>query len=452
MRLCDALQISRGDIVSLVGAGGKTTTMYRLARELSDDGWRVVTTTTTMIYPPLQEQSQALIVEPDPGEALSRVERALRAGQTVTLASERLEAQGKLRGLDPDLLPALGKLGDVVIVEADGAKGRSLKAPAAYEPVVPLATTVLVPVVGADAVGCTLDEVIAHRPELVASLTEHAQGEVITAAGIARLLVHPQGGLKGAPSSARVIPLLNKTEDPETVASGRETADLVLHNLRIERVLLGTAQSEAPILECWRRVSAIVLAAGAATRFGRPKQLLPLEGRPLIKHVLGQVQGSAVFETIVVLGHAADRIAPHIPAGCRSVHNHGWRQGMSSSIRAGLQAVSPAAQATLLILADQPRIQSEHIDRILLAYYGTTQSIVAPFHGGQRGTPVLFDRRHFPTLASQRGDVGGRQLIDQLPGELLPVELPTSDLFFDIDTPADYEQLLKHSGQPGEEP
>jgi molybdenum cofactor cytidylyltransferase len=404
-----------------------------------------------MIYPPSEEQSQALVVEHDPDEALHRVEDALRTGRTVTLAAGRLEAQGKLRGMDPNVLPALGKLADVVIVEADGAKGRSLKAPAAHEPVVPPATTVLVPVAGVDAVGHALDDGIAHRPDLVASLTGHARGKVITTSMVAGLLAHPQGGLKGAPSSARVIPLLNKVGDAQTLAVAREIAGRVLSDLRIERVLLGTVQSEEPIIECWRRVSAVVLAAGSATRFGRPKQLLPVAGTSLIEHVLQQLDDSGVFETIVVIGHAAERIAPHIPAWCRVVRNHDWRQGISSSIRAGLQAISPAAQATLLILADQPRIQSEHIDRILRAYYGTIQSIVAPFHRGRRGTPVLFDRHHFAALASLRGDLGGRQLIDRLPGELLPVELPTSDLFFDIDTPTDYEQLLKHSGEAGED-
>ncbi len=449
MRLCDAFQITRGDILSLVGAGGKTTTMYRLARELCDTGWRVVTTTTTMIYPPSHDQSPALIVESDPKVALHQVEDALHASGTATLAAERLQAEGKLRGIDPTLLPAIAKLADAVIVEADGARGRSLKAPAAYEPVVPAATTVLVPVVGIDAVGHPLDEETVHRPELVASLTEHALGDTISASLVARLLVHPQGALKAAPPAARITPLLNKVEDAQGLAIGREIADLVRSDLRIERVLLGAVQSGDPVVECWRRVSAVVLAAGSATRFGTPKQLLPLEGTTLIERVLHTLHASGVFETIVVLGHAADRIAPHIPAWCQVAYNRHWMEGISSSIRAGLEAVSPAAQAMLLVQADQPRLRSEHIERILRAYYGTTHSIVAPFHQGQRGTPVLFDQRHFAALAKLRGDVGGRQIIAELRGELLAVELPSADPFLDIDTPSDYERLLEDTGDTG---
>jgi molybdenum cofactor cytidylyltransferase len=329
MRLCDALQISRGDIVSLVGAGGKTTTMYRLARELSESGWRVVATTTTMIYPPSYEQSHTMIVEPDPDLALCRVEGALRARCAVTLAAGRLEAHGKLRGIDPNVVPALGKLADVVIVEADGARGRSLKAPATHEPVVPPATTVLVPVVGIDAVGHVLDGGIAHRPELVAALTGNALGEIITASLVTKLLVHPQGGLRGAPTAARVIPLLNKVHGASSLAIAREVAGHVRRDLRIDRVLLGAVQSEEPVVECWRRVSAIVLAAGSATRFGSPKQLLPVAGTTLIEHVLHTLQASGVFEIIVVLGYAAKRIAPHIPSWCQVAYNQSWTEGIS---------------------------------------------------------------------------------------------------------------------------
>ena len=449
MRLCDALQLRRGDIVSLVGAGGKTTAMYRLAQELSNDGWRVVTTTTTMIRSPAREQSKKLTVEADPDVALQRVEAALRAGGPITLVAERLEARGKLRGIDPGLLPALGKLADVVIVEADGARGRSLKAPAAHEPVVPPATTTLVPVVGIDAVGHALDDTIAHRAELVASLTDHTLGEAITTSLVARLLVHPQGAMKGAPLAARVMPLLNKVQDARSLATGREIADRIRSELRIERVLLGAVQSEEPVVECRRRVSAIVLAAGSATRFGRPKQLLPVAGRTMIEHILDTLHASGVFEIIVVLGHAAQHIAPYVPTWCQIAYNRDWTEGMSSSIRTGLRLVSPAAQAALLVLADQPRIRSEHIDQILQAYYGATRSVVVPFHRQQRGTPVLFDRAHFADLASLRGDVGGRQLIAQLPQKVLTVELPTAGLFLDIDTPTDYEQLLKHCDDTG---
>jgi molybdenum cofactor cytidylyltransferase len=449
MRLRDAIQVRRGDVVSLVGAGGKTTTMYRLARELADNGWRVVTTTTTMIYPPSQAQSQSLIVESDADVFVRQVENALRSGSIVTLAAERLPVEGKLRGIEPRVLPTLQQLADVVIVEADGARGRSLKAPARHEPVVPPTTTVLLPLVGVDAVGQPLDKAVAHRPQRVACLTGHALGETINTSLVVKLLVHPEGALKDAPPAARVMPLLNKVRSERSLAVGRQIADRLRSELRIERVLLGNVQSEDPVCESRRRVAAVVLAAGAATRFGRPKQLLAVAGTTLIERVLHQLHASGAFEIVVVLGHAAPRIASHIPPWCRVIVNQDWREGISASIRSGLQAISPAAQAVLLVPADQPHIQRQHVDQILQAYYGTTQSIVVPFHRGQRGTPALFDRRHFKALAGLRGDVGGRQLIARFPDDLLAVELPSARSFFDIDTPRDYQRLLNHTDDTG---
>jgi len=449
MRLCDAIHVRRGDIVSLVGAGGKTSAMYRLAGELWESGWRVVTTTTTMIYPPTRAQSQQLVVEADAGKALSQVADALGAGRATTLATRRLEAEGKLLGIGANLIPKLARLADVVIVEADGARARSLKAPADHEPVVPAATTVLIPVVGIDAVGHRIDEERVHRPELLARLTGHAAGDTISTSMVAKLLVSAEGALKRTPTTARVMPLLNKVEDQESLANAREIADKVRSDVRIDAVLIGSMQSPDPIAECQRRVSAIVLAAGGATRFGQPKQLLTLAGKTVIEHVLQALHDSSVFEIIVVLGHAAQHIAPHIPSYCGLTVNPDWQEGLSTSIRTGLQAVSPATHAALLVQADQPRIQSEDINRVLQAYYGTSRSIVVPFHRGQRGTPALFGRRHFEALAGLRGDVGGRQLIKRFPDEVLPVEFPSARAFTDIDTPADYQHLLNHCDDTG---
>jgi molybdenum cofactor cytidylyltransferase len=165
----------------------------------------------------------------------------------------------------------------------------------------------------------------------------------------------------------------------------------------------------------------------------------------MIEHALGAVMGTHVDEVIVVLGHAAAEIAPLIPAGCRTVFNRDWETGISSSIRAGLEAVHPRAEAVLFALADQPLLTSTALERMLRAYYGTSKGIVAPVYRGQRGAPALFDRRLFPALRSLRGDVGGREIIRQFPHEVLAVEMDMPEMFLDVDTESDYEELLKHA-------
>ena len=196
-------------------------------------------------------------------------------------------------------------------------------------------------------------------------------------------------------------------------------------------------------MECWRRVSAVVLAAGASTRFGLPKQLLPVAGTTMIEHILNIVVATQVDEVVVVLGHSATQVAKHIPPGCRTVLNKDWEAGISSSIRAGLAAIDHQAEAALFVLADQPQVTSAAIERILQAYYGSTKPIVAPVYHGQRGTPVLFDRRLFPALKALRGDVGGREVMARLADEIATVEMESPEMFLDIDTAADYHRFLE---------
>jgi molybdenum cofactor cytidylyltransferase len=361
----------------------------------------------------------------------------------VAVASQRVETENKLRGIDSSLVAGLAGLADAVIVEADGAKQRSLKAPAAHEPVIASETTLLIPVVGIDVIGQRLSEETAHRPDLVAEVTGQARGAIITASMLASLLVHPQGALKGAPDAARVAPLINKVHGSAALAAGREIARSIKGNAALDRVLLGAVAGDNPIAECWRPVSAVVLAAGASKRFGRPKLLLPVAGRTMIEHVLHVVSAAGVDEVVVVLGHSAARIAAHIPLGCRTVLNDDWKTGISSSVRAGLEAIDRRAKAALFVPADQPRITIEGIDRVLQAYYGSIQPIVVPVYRRRRGTPVLFDRRLFPALRALQGDVGGRQVLSYFSDEILAVEMQSPETFLDVDTPADYEEFLR---------
>lgn len=443
MRLSNAIGIRRGDVVAFVGGGGKTTAMFTLARELVAEGWRVLTTTTTMIAPPGPEAETCLLIASELNEARQQVELALPAGGHVTLAAEHLPDQNKLRGVPPEWIPDLASLVDAVLVEADGAKMKPFKAPAAHEPVMPVGASLLIPVVGIDAVGKSLNPETTHRPERIAALTGLPLGAAITPQVVAQVLTHADGALKGFRGD-RVVPLVNKVSSTEELVAAREIANLIMSSSAANRVLIG-AVAEGCVAENWRPVSAVVLAAGGSTRMGSPKLLLKVGGKAMLSRVLDTLTSLPLLEVTVVLGASGSQLLPHIPPTCKVVHNPRWREGLSSSLRLGLESIDPRAEAALFVLADQPLLRPETLLQLLYAYFGSEKGIVVPEHGGRRGTPVLFDRRHFPRLQQVRGDTGGREVIEQMPNDVLAVPVDSTDVLTDVDTMQDYRNLIQET-------
>ncbi len=440
MLLNKALGINRGDVVSFTGAGGKTTAMHRLAHELTVAGWRVVTTTTTMIS--AEERTEHTILEPHGSRLLQKARAALSAHQHITVVAGLTADEEKLIGVEPWLVGELAALPlvDAVIVEADGAKGRSLKAPAAHEPVIPASTSVVVPLAAVDALGQTLDAPTAHRPQLVARLIDGRLGQLIVPETIATVLSHPEGGLKNAPSQARVLPLLNKVATSQ-IRPAREIAQRVLRSSRVQRVLLSAVTEEDPVREVWGRVAAVVLAAGESRRFGSPKQFLPWGQKTLLQHVVDTVLASSVDTVVVVLGHEAERVGALLEdRAVTPLVNNEWRTGLSSSVKTGLCSLRPNDEACLFVLADQPNVSTHLIDAMLQTFRTTLASLVVPSHRGRRGNPVLFSRLLFPELLALDGDRGGREIIRRHQDDLEKVEVDTAATFLDIDTAADYQQ------------
>lgn len=190
-------------------------------------------------------------------------------------------------------------------------------------------------------------------------------------------------------------------------------------------------------------ITGIVLAAGRSARLGRPKQLLPLGGRPLLAHTLAHAAASGLDEIILVLGHEAATIAGAVgDHGQRTVVNSDFAAGQSTSLRAGLAALSPETEAVLFLLGDQPTVTPEVIDAILAAYRADPAPIVAPLYGGERGHPLLFDRGLIPELTHVTGDEGARAIVRAHAAEVLLVPVPGAAPPQDVDTEADYERLL----------
>ena len=214
--LSDLIILTASPLVAIIGAGGKTTTMYTLARELAQQGKRVITTTTTQIFYPEPGETDKMIIASETHNLLNATEEALRQYQRVTIAGTVLRTE-KLAGLEPEqLYELLVKSGaDVVIVEADGARHRMIKAPAEHEPVIPLQTNVALLLMSAEAINQPLSESIAHRPELVAKVTGINMGDNLSPAVIARLMTSEQGALKHIPDTATAYLLITHASDSQ---------------------------------------------------------------------------------------------------------------------------------------------------------------------------------------------------------------------------------------------
>jgi molybdenum cofactor cytidylyltransferase len=429
------------ELVALVGGGGKTSLMFALAAELPG---RTVITTTTRIFAAQMKRAPAIVY----AEELSPLPAALdEHGRCLVVG--RVEGD-KAFGVDPDL-PArlLARLEvDWVLVEADGSRMRPVKAPAGHEPVVPPETTLLVPVAGIDALEGPLDQV-AHRPERVREILDgdaaYAQGLVIedhlTPAGLARLLVHPEGGAKGAPPGARLVPFLNKIETEAQLAAAREAAAVALGEPRVARVVIGALHAEQPVREVARRVAAVVLAAGESSRMGRNKLHLPWGETTVLGRTLASIRAAAIHSTLLVSGHEPEPVrALAVAAGIPVVHNPDYRSGMLSSVQAAARRLALEIDALLVMLGDQPLVEPSVIDRLLRAYAASPQGLVAPAYRGVRGNPVLIDRRYFPELLQLSPEDAPRTLLQRHPEDVRLVEVNSEAILIDLDRPEDYER------------
>lgn len=217
-------------IVCLVGAGGKTSLMFQLARELSAQGKRVLTTTTTKIFRPEPRQSSLTVLSEDPLSWLEKHHSREKAGH-LTLAGKALD-RNKLQGFTPETIEHLWLTWhfDWILVEADGAAGRPIKAPAAHEPVIPKATCCVIAVLGLQGFGRPLSEEWCFRPHIFSELSGLGLGETMDPGSLLRVLTHEQGLLKGTPAQAERFLFLNQADDVRL----QERAHRFLHRLEEE--------------------------------------------------------------------------------------------------------------------------------------------------------------------------------------------------------------------------
>ena len=206
--------------------------------------------------------------------------------------------------------------------------------------------------------------------------------------------------------------------------------------------------------------AAVILAAGSSSRMGggRHKLMLSLDGRPVLARVMDASLSSRARPIVVVLGHQSAQVRSQIEQyttynDVALIENAQYQQGMSSSLRKGIQTllsndyknkqISYQVDSALILLGDQPLITPRIIDTLITLYRTTGKPIVAPLYKGKRGSPVLFDESLFPELIEVTGDEGGRTVLERHRDEVELIEIGNALANFDVDTWEAYEQVVQ---------
>lgn len=469
MKLSTALRLNASPKVAFVGAGGKTSGIFLLGRQLLDDPNPLtsvmISTTTHMGLFQSKYADHHIIV--DSWEKLIELQNDFPKGM-VLISGSPVEGKGlqftRINGIPAeDMLTLVNIHAIPLLIEADGSRMLPLKAPADYEPVIPEYVDMVVVLAGLSGLGKPLTSENVHRVERFAALSQLSTGETITPQALARVLKHPQGGLKNIPPQARRIVLFNQadTQELQSIAQGMAVSLLEdyhavviasLNNHSRNHGVGGELEalpadlnfpkdSEGGVISVHEQVAGIVLAAGEAKRFGQPKQLLIWQGQPLVRRATQTALDAGLSPVIVVTGAVDEPIREALQGlAVQIVHNGAWQEGQSTSVKTGLSALPENLGGCMILLADQPRVTT-HLLHALIELHATTLSpITAPQVEGQRANPVLFDRVTFNDLRRVTGDQGGRGLFSRFPTAWLPWQ--DSGVTLDIDTPADFQRLI----------
>ncbi len=244
LKLHGALGISAGDVVAFAGAGGKSSAILQVARELTASGMTVLTVPTTKMFLGEVERLGPLVTSEDPQELAGQVRATLSGENPSVVAGRARISKNRVDGVEPGAVEALAPLADVVLVEADGSRRRPIKGTASHEPVIPASATLVVAVGNVSALGSPVDEDHVHRPALFSELTGVGPGQSITARAFARALA--QGSLANVPKKAHTVALITGVEP------GRPMADASVIARELWRfgqgaVVLTSLPNDAPV-------------------------------------------------------------------------------------------------------------------------------------------------------------------------------------------------------------
>lgn len=444
LRLSRALRIDQPVAIAIVGAGGKTTSLFQLASELQG---RVVVTTTTHLGINQIAQADAHHVIESPGEIIPIL--AKEKARVILISGGNFK-QDRIKGPPRDVIAEIGNLVKKqichVLVEADGSRGLPIKAPADHEPPIPEWVNQVINIAGLQCIGRLVDSSTVHRPEQFLALSGAKPTDPIEFDDIMRVAINQKGGIKNIPTESKKTLLLNQADVYPQVLHIMQETPRRLWQEAYDQCIVGSIGSQQKVWRAFGKTAAVILAAGGSTRMGGTlKQLLAYQGKPFVRCVCETALAAHLWPVILVTGENSEFVANAVEGlPIIIANNSNWKMGQGSSVATGAAQVPAHHDGVIFLLADIPQVRPEIIHALVEQYETSEADIIFPSIDGKPANPVIFGASTFSALKGLSGDKGGRTLFDKF----LTTDLPWTDnsLLLDVDTPEDYRKLLGGAG------
>ncbi len=406
--------------------------MKRLRDELTTENLRVIVTTSTHI-----------LYEPDEPFAEDGDEEKVRnllnsCGYVYTGKFDKFDAHGNRKITSPgeEKLRKLLNLCDVMLIEADGARGRHVKLPSEREPMIYPWSDLVIALAGADSIGKSIEST-AYRPVDLAAFLDKAPEDIIDCEDIVKLAVSDKALKKGVGSGDYRF-YLNATDESDAKP---EDIEVLMKRLRGEYGVEACCGSMKNI----GKIGAVILAAGLSSRFGDNKLEKPVGGKPMYRHVLDEIASVTGYENICfVTGPAgASSVAEEVSkTGAKVIINEHPEDGISSSMKKGLRA-NMHMGSCLFAVADQPFINRESVRDLIDGYSASDRCMASLVNvRGEAANPCIFSYPYYDELLEIEGDHGGKGIITAHPDDVYMCPARDERELEDIDTAADYERII----------
>lgn len=408
--LSDFLKVTKGDVISFVGAGGKTSLMLSLAAELSSRYRVIVTTTTKMATNEIPSNWKKLVFKHNYNYGILKKNMKTHGIVFVYCCSEN----GRLIGITPGIVKYLQKWFDIVLVEADGSRRLPLKIPKMHEPVIPDCSTKVVTIFGFDGLDRSADPSTCYNFEgMKEKIHGFVDGKIVTPNLLRRIFL--EGGYLQKSIGKQLFVVINKADLNPIRAE-------IFARKMYAPVLSGIATSS--VAEGWLRkidnserlVAGVILAAGLGKRFGGRKMAHLVDGKLMLECVLNNTKIPGLDKRILVISKDSEiflkKIKKSSLRGFDIVKNPTPESGMSSSIKLGLRKASSSfCSAAMIFHGDMPFVTHRLVKRVIKAYRNSCAYVCRPIYNNIPGHPVIIDCELFSQIQKLKGDTGPKRIL-----------------------------------------